>query len=94
LTRNKVDSIQEQKIDNKQQITNLKGVGKMSLDVHSLMSIVDMGKLLRKSGNHNIQTKDLVRAMVMSEPCLFNNDKANLIPVTEVKLAPTGAPEK
>jgi len=66
----------------------------MSLDVHALMSIVDMSKLLRKSGNHNIQTKDLVRAMVMSEPCLFNNDKANLIPVSEVKFALTEVPEK
>lgn len=66
----------------------------MSLDVHALMSTVDMSKLLRKSNNHNIQTKDLVRAMAMSEPCLFNNDKANLMPVTEAKFALTEVPEK
>jgi len=66
----------------------------MSLDVHALMSIIDMSKLLKKSGNHNIQTKDLVRAMALSEPCLFNNDKANLMPVTEVEAALPGAPEK
>ena len=57
----------------------------MSLDVHALMSIIDMSKLLRKSGNHNIQTNDLVRAMALSEPCLFNNHKATLMPVTEVR---------
>lgn len=59
----------------------------MSLDVHALMSIVDMSKLLKKSDNLNIQPNDLVKAMVMSEPCLFNNHKAILMPVTEVEAA-------
>ena len=30
----------------------------------------------------NIQIADLVKAMAISEPCLFNNSSANLMPVT------------
>lgn len=55
----------------------------MSIDVHSLMSIVDMSKLLKKSDSKNVQINDLVRAMVLSEPCLFNNSLDNLMPVNE-----------
>ena len=29
----------------------------------------------------NIQIADLVKAMAVSEPCLFNNSSANLMPV-------------
>jgi len=57
----------------------------MSLDVHALMSIVDMSKLLKKSDNLNIQPNDLVKAIVMSEPCLFHNASTNLMPVSYVQ---------
>ncbi len=33
----------------------------------------------------NIQINDMVKAMVESEPCLFNNSKENLMPV-QVKI--------
>lgn len=50
------------------------------IDVHALMSTIDMQKLLSKKGA-NIQVNDLVKAMVASEPCLFSNSKNNLMPV-------------
>ena len=31
----------------------------------------------------NLQIKDLVEAMMSSEPCLFHNSANNLMPVTE-----------
>ena len=31
----------------------------------------------------NLQIKDLVEAMMCSEPCLFHNSANNLMPVTE-----------
>jgi hypothetical protein len=31
----------------------------------------------------NIQVNSLIRAMIESEPCLFHNSSANLMPVTE-----------
>ena len=66
----------------------------MSIDVYSLMSCVDMRKLLdketlekgrviKKQINHNIQINDLVKAMISSEPCLFNNSSDNLMKTTE-----------
>jgi len=55
----------------------------MSIDVHSLMSIVDMSKLLKKSDSKNIQISDLVKAMAQSEPCLFHNSSDNLMPVVK-----------
>lgn len=53
----------------------------MSIDIHSLMAMVDMTKLLQKSDSTNIQISDLVHAMAVSEPCLFGNSTANLMPV-------------
>ena len=53
----------------------------MSIDIHSLMATVDMTKLLQKSDSTNIQISDLVHAMALSEPCLFGNSTANLMPV-------------
>lgn len=57
----------------------------MSIDIHSLMATVDMTKLLQKTDSTNIQISDLIHAMALSEPCLFGNSTANLMPVTEVK---------
>jgi len=34
----------------------------------------------------NIQIADLIKAMAVSEPCLFHNSAANLMPVTLKKL--------
>jgi len=34
----------------------------------------------------NIQIADLVKAMASSEPCLFHNSAANLMPVTVKQL--------
>lgn len=31
----------------------------------------------------NIQVNDMVKAMIASEPCLFNNSTKNLMPVTQ-----------
>lgn len=31
----------------------------------------------------NLQIRDVVKAFVLSEPCLFHNSKENLMPVTE-----------
>ena len=53
----------------------------MSIDIHSLMATVDMSKLLQKSDSKNIQIGDLIKAMALSEPCLFNNSADNLMPV-------------
>lgn len=56
----------------------------MSIDIHSLMSTVDMAKLLknaRQKSSNNIQARDLVRFIEQSEPCLFNNSEGNLMPV-------------
>ena len=57
----------------------------MSIDIHSLMATVDMAKLLQKTESTNIQISDLIHAMAISEPCLFGNSTANLMPVTEVE---------
>jgi len=65
----------------------------MSVGADSLMGSIDMSKLLdketlergrvlRKQTNSNIQISSLVRAMAESEPCLFGNSSANLMPVT------------
>lgn len=56
----------------------------MSIDVHSLMSTVNMAKLLKniqQKSSANIQACDLVRFIEQSEPCLFNNSEGNLMPV-------------
>lgn len=34
----------------------------------------------------NIQITDLIKAMMLSEPCLFHNSTSNLMPVTLKKL--------
>lgn len=56
----------------------------MSIDVHSLMSSINMEKLLmnkKLQESTNIQPGDLVRFIEQSEPCLFGNSTANLMPV-------------
>lgn len=53
----------------------------MSIDAHALMSTVDMGKLIPEV-SRNIQISEVIKAMASSEPCLFNNSKSNLMPVT------------
>ena len=55
----------------------------MSIDIHSLMSCIDMNKLLNKNNSKNIQVKDMVQALISSEPCLFNNSSDNLMKTTE-----------
>ena len=67
----------------------------MSVGADSIMGSVDVAKLLnketlergrviRKQTSSNIQISDLVQAMALSEPCLFGNSSANLMPVTHV----------
>lgn len=36
-----------------------------------------------KPKSKNLQIKDLIEAMMSSEPCLFHNSASNLMPVTE-----------
>ena len=38
---------------------------------------------MTKTRSKNIQIKDLIEAMMCSEPCLFHNSENNLMPVTE-----------
>lgn len=54
----------------------------MSIDVHALMSMVDMHKLIPKV-SRNIQISEVIKAMINSEPCLFHNSEDNLMPVVE-----------
>ena len=72
----------------------------MSVGADSLMGSLDMSKLLdketlergrviKKTTNSNIQINDLIQAMTSSEPCLFGNSSANLMPVTETQFDPT-----
>lgn len=67
----------------------------MSVGADSIMGSVDVAKLLnketlergrviRKQTRSNIQISDLVQAMALSEPCLFGNSSANLMPVTYI----------
>lgn len=74
--------------------------GTMSVGADSLMGSLDMSKLLdketlekgrviKKQTNSNIQISDLIQAMASSEPCLFGNSSANLMPVVEVQYDPT-----
>jgi|GEM_PF-5423449 len=54
------------------------------IDVQPLMSTMDMTKLIKNFKQNipsNIQARDLVRFIQQSEPCLFNNSEANLMPV-------------
>lgn len=64
----------------------------MSIDAHALMSMVDMSKLLDKENLEkgrvkrdgvNVKVKELIKAMMDSEPCLFHNSEDNLMPVSE-----------
>ena len=64
----------------------------MSVGADSLMATVDMGKLLNKEtlekgrvkrDGVNVQVKELIKAMMDSEPCLFHNSEDNLMPVSE-----------
>ena len=48
-----------------------------------LNSKVGIGRLQKNGESKNIQIVDLISAMAMSEPCLFNNSEKNLMPVTE-----------
>ena len=72
----------------------------MSVGADSLMGSLDMSKLLdketlekgrviRKQTGSNIQINDLVQSISLSEPCLFGNSSANLMPVKEVQYDPT-----
>lgn len=72
-----VDSLYTKKYQFKQRT-------KMSIDVHSLMATVNLDKLIQKVDSKNIQVSDLINAMVESEPSLFNNTAADLMPVIEV----------
>jgi hypothetical protein len=67
----------------------------MSVGADSLMGHLDMNKLLdqetllrgrAKRDGKNIQIKTLVDAMILSEPCLFNNSSDNLFPAKESEL--------
>jgi len=42
---------------------------------------------MTEAKSKNLQIKDLIEAMMQSEPCLFHNSENNLMPVTE-KLMP------
>lgn len=55
-----------------------------SIDVSKLLDkeTLERGRVLRKQTSSNIQISSLVRAMTESEPCLFGNSSANLMPVT------------
>ena len=53
----------------------------MSIDVHALMSTIDMIKLIPEV-SINLQISEVIKAMGSSEPCLFNNSESNLMPVT------------
>ena len=55
-----------------------------SLDVSKLLDkeTLERGRVIRKQTGSNIQISDLVQAMALSEPCLFGNSSANLMPVT------------
>lgn len=66
----------------------------MSVGADSLMAHIDMfklldketlerGRVIRTKSSKNVQIGDLVRAIVTSEPCLFNNSPGNLMPVVE-----------
>lgn len=46
-------------------------------------SKVGISRLQKSGESKNIQIADLISAMAMSEPCLFNNSEENLMPVTE-----------
>lgn len=54
----------------------------MSIDVHALMSTVNMSNLISEMST-NIQISEVIKAMASSEPCLFNNSEGNLMPVTD-----------
>ena len=43
----------------------------------------EMVVLNPETKSKNLQIKDLVEAMMCSEPCLFHNSANNLMPVTE-----------
>ena len=64
----------------------------MSVGADSLMGHLDISKLLDKEtlergrvkqDGTNIQIKEVIKAIMDSEPCLFHNSEANLMPVSE-----------
>ena len=64
----------------------------MSIGADSLMGSVDMSKLLDKEtlekgrvkrNGVNVQVKEVIKAMMDSEPCLFHNSETNLMPVSK-----------
>ena len=64
----------------------------MSVGADSLMGHLDISKLLDKEtlergrvkqDGTNIQIKEVIKAMMDSEPCLFHNSEANLMTVSE-----------
>ena len=64
----------------------------MSVGADSLMGHLDISKLLdketlergrAKQNGTNVQIKEIVKAMMDSEPCLFHNSEANLMTVSE-----------
>jgi len=57
------------------------------LDVSKLLDkeTLEKGRVIKKETNSNIQINDLIQAMASSEPCLFGNSSANLMPVTETQ---------
>lgn len=64
----------------------------MSVGADSLMGHLDISKLLDKEtlergrvkrDGVNVQVKELIKAMMDSEPCLFHNSEDNLMPVSE-----------
>ena len=61
------------------------------LDVSKLLDkeTLEKGRIIKKEANSNIQINDLIQAMASSEPCLFGNSSANLMPVVEVQYDPT-----
>lgn len=55
------------------------------LNMRRLLDRVELerGRVVKKDGL-NLQVEVLVKAMMESEPCLFNNSAKNLFPVTVV----------
>lgn len=47
------------------------------------MSVDANAKILPKENGKNIQIKDIIEAMILSEPCLFNNSSDNLMKPTK-----------
>jgi len=50
-----------------------------------LKKLNDEAMSRRNESSTNVQINDLVKALIMSEPCLFHNSSDNLMSVTENK---------